>query len=265
MAMQFGACVPAAAAGAAAAMGYEYVEIPAADLCPESPDADFARTAKTIEQAGIPALAINYLVPPSMPFVGPSVDEERLRRYIASVSRRAAALGGTTLVLGSGGARHVPDGFPRPTAEEQFRAFARMAGEEADRNDLGVAIEPLNRTETNLLHTLEEAMAIASTIDHPAVGVLIDAYHMHMAGEPFWHLLPARSLLRHVQVCDQGRAYPGSRSLDLWALFIHLNHIGYAGSVSVECRWTSFSAEGAPALEFVRKASTTTGELAFAP
>jgi sugar phosphate isomerase/epimerase len=246
-------------------MGYEYVEIPASDLWPESPDAAFQPTVDAIESAGIPALAVNYLVPPAIPFVGPSVDGKRLLQYIAVAARRAAALGGKTLVLGSGPARHIPEGFSRSKAEDQFRAFARMAAEEADRNDLSVAIEALNRTETNLLHTLEEATAIASAIDHPAVGVLADAYHMHMAGEPFWHLLPARHQLRHVQVCDLGRAYPGSRSLDLWAFFIHLNHIGYAGSVSVECRWTSFSAEGAPALEFVRKASTTTGELAFAP
>ena len=128
-----------------------------------------------------------------------------------------------------------------------------------------MALEAINRTETNLLHTLEEAVVVADTVAHPALGVLADAYHMHMAGEPFWHLLPAAPLLRHVQVCDHGRSYPGSRSLDLWGFFSHLNHIGYDGSVSVECRWTSFAAEGAPALEFVRSISTTTGELAFEP
>lgn len=263
--MKFGACVPAAAASAAAAVGYEYVEIPAADLAPESVASAFVPTARAIEEAGIPALAINYLVPPSLPFVGPSVDHDRLCRYISVVASRAASLGGRILVLGSGSARHAPPGFPEGKAMEQFRAFARIAAEEAARHDLTVAVEAINRTETNLLHTLEDATSFASDIAHPAVGVLADAYHMHMAGEPFWHLLPARRLLRHVQVCDQGRSYPGSRSLDLWAFFIHLNHLGYDGSVSVECRWTSFAAEGRPALEFVRRASTTTGELGFAP
>ena len=263
--MRFGACVPAAAAKQAAAAGYDYVEIPAADLAPESGETAFGRTARYIERAGIPALAINYLVPPSLPFVGPAVDGDRLRRYIATVARRAARLGGRTLVLGSGPARQVPDGFPVTKAMEQLRAFARTAAEEAARHDLIVAIEAINRTETNLLHTLQEAVAVATTIDHPAVGVLVDGYHMHMAGEPFWHVIEARHLLRHVQVCDQGRAAPGSRALDLWALFIHLNHIGYDGSVSVECRWTSFAAEGVPALEFVRAISTTSGQLAYAP
>jgi sugar phosphate isomerase/epimerase len=263
--MRFGACVPAAAAADAAAMGYEYVEIPAPDLAPGGDEAAFAPTAKAIATAGIPALAVNYLVPATTPVVGPAVDLPALRAYIRVVAERAASLGVRVLVMGSGPARRVPDGFAHETAETQFRDFIRMAGEEAAKHDLTVAIEALNRTETNLIHTLEDAAAVASEIAHPAVGVLADAYHMHMAGEPFWHLLPARHLLRHVQVCDVGRGYPGSRSMDLWALFIHLNHIGYDGTVSVECRWTSFAAEGAPALEFVRTISTTSGELAFAP
>jgi D-psicose/D-tagatose/L-ribulose 3-epimerase len=246
-------------------MGYDYVEIPVADLCPERSASEFTPTARAITAAGIPALAFNYLVPPTLPVVGPAVDSERLRGYVTVAAERAASLGGTVFVLGSGPARRLPVGFPLARGVEQFRAFAHLAAEAADRHGMTVALEAINRTETNFLHTLEEAVEHAQAIGLPAVGVLADAYHMHMESEPFWHLLKTDGFLRHVQVCDEGRSYPGSRGLDLWGFFVYLNHLGYSGTVSVECRWKSFSAEGGPALEFVRSASSTIGELAFAP
>jgi sugar phosphate isomerase/epimerase len=263
--VRFGCCVPAAYAPMAALMGYQYVEVPVPDLHPDEPASAFASTEHAISVAGIPALAFNYLVPPTLPIVGPNVDVDRLRRYMDSVAPRAASLGGAILVLGSGPARRLPEGYPVSTAVAQFRAFAWLAAEAADRHGLTVALEAINRTETNFLHTLADAVEHAHCVDHRALGVIADAYHMHMEGEPFWHLLATDGLLRHVQVCDAGRSYPGARTLDLWGFFAFLNRLGYDNSVSVECRWNSFEAEGGPALEFVRKASATTGELAFAP
>jgi sugar phosphate isomerase/epimerase len=246
-------------------MGYDYVEVPVPDLCPERPASAFTPTARAIAAAGIPALAFNYLVPATLPVVGPAVDLERLSRYVSVAAERAASLGGAVFVLGSGPARRLPAGFPRTYGVEQFRAFARLTAEAADRHGMTVALEAINRTETNFIHTLEEAVEHAHAIGLPAVGVLADAYHMHMESEPFWQLLQTDGLLKHVQVCDEGRSYPGSHGLDLWGFFVYLNHLGYSGTVSVECRWKSFTAEGGPALEFVRSASSTNGELAFAP
>jgi len=103
-----------------------------------------------------------------------------------------------------------PRGFPRAQAVEQFRSFARLAAEAADRHGVAVALEAINRTETNFLHTLAEAVEHAQAIGLPSVGVLADAYHMHMEAEPFRHLLETAGLLRHVQVCDEGPVVPRS-------------------------------------------------------
>lgn len=264
-AMTFGCSVPAAYAQLAAEMGYEYVEVPAADLHPSGTYREFAPTIRAIEAAGIPAAAVNWLVPAVLPIIGPSVDTPSLRRYVRVASERAAALGCRVFGLGSGAARWVPAGFSMATATEQFRAFAIMAAEVAGRRGIVVAIEAINRIEANFLHSFDEAVQTARTIGSPNLGVLADSYHMHMEDEPFWHLLRSGSLLRHVQVSDAGRAYPGSGGIDLFGFFAYLNCLGYSGTVSVECRWRSFIAEGRPALDFVRGASATPVAPTFAP
>jgi sugar phosphate isomerase/epimerase len=102
-------------------------------------------------------------------------------------------------------------------------------------------------------------------IAHPGVGVTADSYHMHMEAEPQRNLLLAGERLFHVQVCDAGRLPPGSHGLDLRSFFVYLNTLGYHGTVAIECAFTHFLAEGAPALAYVRQVAGTTGNLIVQP
>lgn len=262
--MEFGASIPAASAPAAAAMGYDFVELRVSELQPENDDdTGWRAVAGAIEEARVPARTYNFFLPPDLRVVGPSVDRARLRRYVSVAAQRAATLGGVTFVFGSGGARRVPDGFPLDKAMEQYREAVVIAAEEASRHGLGIALEPLNRSEANLLHTIVEAGRVAELVDLPNVGVLADSYHMHMESEPFHHLLATNGLLRHVQVCDTGRLPPGAGHLDMYGFFIYLNALGYDGTVAVESAFTNFSAEGPRALAAVRTAASLRGELSF--
>lgn len=259
--MRFGACIPSAFSPWAAQLGWEFVELDAAELHPAQ-DADVYRTtAQVIGEAGIPALVIQNVLDRTEPVAGPDADLDRCRAVLEATAERAVPLGAEVLILGSGPSRRLPDGFPRDEAAGQYREVARVAGEIAAAHGLAVALEPMNRTEADILHTLAEAVEWAAAIDHPAVGVSADAYHMHMEGEPFRDLLLARDRLLHVQVADFGRAFPGAHSLDLRAYFTYLNHLGYDGSVSAECTWESFVHQGVWALDLMRQLSTSRGEV----
>ena len=52
-------------------------------------------------------------------------------------------------MFGSGGARRVPEGFPKEDAFEQFVEFGKRIAPEARAHGLTIAIEPLCRDETN--------------------------------------------------------------------------------------------------------------------
>jgi sugar phosphate isomerase/epimerase len=260
--MRIGCWVSADQARLAAELGYDFVELPVTELYPEGPTENYEKTKRAIESAGIPALVFNFFLPPTLRVVGAEVDSQRLTAYLGVTMDRAARLGAKTIVFGSGGARRVPEHFPRETAVRQFHDATRLAADEAQRHGLALALEPLNRTETNLIHTVEEAVEHAQVVDHPAVGVLADIYHMYMENEPFRNLFLAQDRLLHVHVCDAGRAIPGSRTFDLWGFFCFLNAMDYTGAVSTECNFTQFASEGGRALSFLREAVTFQGELA---
>lgn len=263
--MHFGACIPSAFAPRAAQFGWDFVELTGGELHPDRPAEVFRDAAAAIEAAGIPALVIQNVLNSTEPVAGPRADPGRSRAVLEVIAERAASLGAKLLVLGSGPSRRLPEGFPTDQAAGQYRDLARAAGDIAASRGLSVALEPMNRTEADILHALTEAVQWAEAIDHPAVGVSADAYHMHMEGEPFRDLLVARGRLLHVQVADYGRTFPGGHSMDLWSFFTYLNHLRYEGTVSAECSWESFMQQGIWALDLMRGLSRSRGEVEVAP
>lgn len=262
--MRIGCSVPMASAGLAREIGFDFVELRVAELDPEGSSKEFAEKARRFERVGIAAETWAFLLPADLKVVGGAVDLERARRWVATSARRAASLGGTVIVVGSGDSRRIPDGFPREEARRQFATFLVAAVDVASKEGVSLAVEALNRTETNFLHSLATATHLVDEIDHPSLGVVADIYHMLVESEPYRHLCIPRERLFHVQLADQGRRPPGTGGLDFGTVFTHLNAVGYRGRVAVEASFADFSREGGPALEFVRRASQVTGALTFA-
>ena len=261
--MRFGCAVPASAASTARSLGFDFVELRVAELFPLEPEAKFRATARLIDQAGIPAETFAFLLPPDLKVVGPTVDRDRVSRWVADALFRAQSLGGHVVVVGSDDSRRIPQGFPAPQALEQFRVFLEGACEAAAKRGIVLALEALNRTETNLLNTLADATGLADRIGRPALGVVADVYHLRMEDEPNSHLLDAAPHLVHVQLADAGRLPPGQGTFDFRTVFTFLNAAGYEGTVALECSFNHFRTEGGPTLAFVREAATSRGQLAF--
>lgn len=111
----------------------------------------------------------------------------------------------------------------------------RQACEEAGKRDLRIAIEPINRFETDLVHTAADAVRMARDVDHPAAGVMLDSFHMTIEEDDLEQaVLTAGNLLIHMQVSENQRGIPGTGLTDWPALARALQTIGYRGIVSIE-------------------------------
>lgn len=73
-------------------------------------------------------------------------------------------LGIKTCVLGSGRSRSVPDGFDRENGLEQIHSALRVIDDEAGEHGIRVAIEPLNRLETNVFTTVRKSVDICRAL-----------------------------------------------------------------------------------------------------
>ncbi|MEA3345429.1 MAG: sugar phosphate isomerase/epimerase family protein [Chloroflexota bacterium] len=252
--MRFGCCAGPEMGDVLVQAGYDYIELSVSrHLQPEMDDADWKTLRRQIEALPLPPEAFNTFLPGDLKVTGPVVDEERIGRYLTVAFERAAELGGQVIVFGSSGARNIPEGFPRGKAWQQLIGFLRRVGEEASRVGMRVSIEPLNRSESNVINKVSEAVRLAQEAGHPQVRALADLYHMVREEEPMEHLIAAGEQLAHVHVADTDRWPPGTGSYPYTEFFSALRRIGYDAHISIECRWEDIGAQCGPALEFLRR------------
>jgi sugar phosphate isomerase/epimerase len=256
--MEFGICTPVETSAAARAAGWDFVEESAQGLLqPLVGDAAWTGSARARSSA-LPVRAVNLLVPASIKVVGPTVDAKQLRAYMTAAITRAASLGIRTLVYGSAGSRMVPDGFDRALAHRQVIDFLRICADVLTpyKNNVVIAVEPLNRGECNFINTLAEALACAREVDHPAIQVLLDSYHLWLENEPLEVIREAGPWLNHVHVSDiEKRAAPGETGqCDYRSFFAAVKSTGYDRTICVEAvGFTDLAAMGPRVLSFLKR------------
>jgi sugar phosphate isomerase/epimerase len=200
----------------------------------------------------VPALACNVFLPAKLKVVGPEVDADALAGYVETALARMERVGAGVLVVGSGGARAVPDGFDREGALEQFAGFLREVAVRAASHRVTVVLEPLRPQETNLLNTVAESAAFLRERDAGPARLLADLYHMREQGEAMDVLGQTVDLLAHVHVAGVGRGAPAPDAQDIEPFVRARRDAGYAGDCSIECSWKDFAAEAPGALDFMR-------------
>ncbi|MBP2366824.1 sugar phosphate isomerase/epimerase family protein [Pseudonocardia parietis] len=171
-----------------------------------------------------------------------SHDDPRQRRqgvdYLRGCIDLAAAVGSPhvagPMYASTGKARMLP---PDERAQ-QFRWAAesiREAADHAGERGVTLAIEPLNRFETDLVNTVERGLELCAATGRDNVGLLLDTFHMNIEEK---HLGAAVRLagdrVFHVQVAENDRGTPGSGHVPWAEFFTALDDIGYRGQVVVE-------------------------------
>jgi sugar phosphate isomerase/epimerase len=154
----------------------------------------------------------------------------RLNEFIAF----AAAVGAPLVTIGSFRgrlARAATDG------RAQLVEILNRAAERAAAAGVRLALEPLNRYETDFVNTAEEGLAFVNEVGNAALGLLLDTYHVNIEEAsweaPFRQLMQAGKLW-HVHLGDNNRLPPGDGMIDFSALVRTLRTLGYCGALSAE-------------------------------
>jgi D-psicose/D-tagatose/L-ribulose 3-epimerase len=217
-----------------AALGFTAVELPVED--PALFDTGALR----------PALGDLGLKPHICGVFGPGRDlanpdpavRARTRAYLTECFRIAADLD-AGFVAGPmyaecGKARQLPADERRREWDLAVSELRLVCKDAADRG-LAIALEPINRFETDMVNTTADALRMIRDIDHPAAKVMIDSFHMTIEEMNLGEAIrEAGKDLIHVQVSENHRGVTGT-GLTPWNDFRDaLRHIGYTGSVVIE-------------------------------
>ena len=167
-------------------------------------------------------------------------DDPQVRRQTVQHLREsilAASEAGASIVAGP---LYCPVGYlpgRRRTRDEWKRAVEgyRQIADDLARNNVILAIEPLNRFETFFLNTAADAAALCDEIAHPNVGILFDTFHANIEEKDIAQgYRTVGKHLKHVHTCENDRGIPGSGHVEWSAVFQALRELNYDGWLTIE-------------------------------
>ena len=105
----------------------------------------------------------------------------------------------------------------------------------AQQRGLQIAIEPLNRFESDLINTADDVMRLIHDVNHSAAKVLLDGFHMAIEERNMEQAITSvGDKLIHVQVSENYRGTPGTGQTSWDSFKKGLTNINYKGVVSIE-------------------------------
>lgn len=213
------------------ALGYDGVELAVRD--PGQLDFDFLTSVLRKNNLPVPALGTGQAyVEEKLSFTDPrkEIRDQAITR-IKSQIMLAAKLN-TMVIIGL--VRGKKESETGSESAERWLVDALRDCASTDSN-VRLAIEPINRYETNLINTVQSGLQLLEKVGRNNVGLLLDTFHMNIEEPSITESIrSAKDHLFHFHVADSNRWYPGAGHVDFRSALDTLKEIGYSGFVSAE-------------------------------
>jgi D-psicose/D-tagatose/L-ribulose 3-epimerase len=215
----------------AAAIGYDIIEVPLFDPA----TTDLERTRDLLRQHGLtPSVSLGLTAETDIS----SADLAVSRAGIAQLHKivdATALIGGTVVagVIGSAWQKYLA-----PATDAGYSnavSGLREVAQEARAKGVVLAVEVVNRFESNLLNTAAQALRFVDAIGEDNVGIHLDTFHMHIEeADAAAAIRSCGSALRYFHVNENHRGYLDAGSIDFAPIFRALVTARYAGAISFE-------------------------------
>ena len=233
-------------------MGYDYIEASAAEILALS-DREIDKLNSLKAEGRFALRYINSFVRADLKICTAARDD--LVAYVETAVEKTARLGVGVIVFGSGVARMRPKEMSLEQGMEKYLDFVAICAKAAKKHGLVFALEPLNKTETNILNSVAEGIEIARNLNLKEIQVLPDAFHMSLENESADITVKNADLISHLHISEApGRVYPGKFGGAYLIEFAKvLKAAGFDKDMTVECVFENFEKEGPLALKFVKE------------
>jgi len=134
------------------------------------------------------------------------------------------------------------------SAEERLRQWQRSASnmkivaDYAASKNIKLAIEPLNRFETDFINTVEQGLDFLELVNFDNVGFLLDTFHMNIEEKDIKDAIKlAGNKLFNFHACANDRGTPGEDHLPWSSIADGLKEIKYDGYLVIESFTTAIT------------------------
>ncbi|MFI5129719.1 MAG: sugar phosphate isomerase/epimerase family protein [Chitinophagales bacterium] len=204
-------------------------------LSPSLTEEQFQQNLVRVKKAKCKVFLCNIFFPGRIKIAGPDVDENRVLGYADTVFSRAKIAGIPFIILGSGGARRIPEGYDAQKAQADFSLLCRKLATVAAKYKIMIALESLEATETNFLITLKSAAEVVRVVNHPNFKLNADIFHMMRESESPQSIIDAADILVYCEIAEkQKRSLPGVEGDDFKPYLRALRKAKYNGYIFIE-------------------------------
>lgn len=219
--------------------GFDVIELPVED----PGDWDPGRAASLLADLGLSATVVLVMGPGRELVAADPATVATTQAYLRRVVDAAVAVGSPVIAgpaYASVGRTWRMSDRERQACYAELRDNLAPVAEYAASGGVRVAVEPLNRYETSVLNTVDQAIQALDGV--PGCGLALDVYHLNIEEQDIPAAIRrAGARIAHVQVCANDRGAPGADHLDWPGIVAALGDAGYEGPLVIE----SFTAENA--------------------
>lgn len=163
---------------------------------------------------------------------------ENAREYIRWLVDAAAELGSPTVIgpmYSAVGKAHLDDTRAREAEWDLSAAGVREMAAYAAPKGVSLALEALNRFETDMINTVSQGLAFIDEVGMENVGLHLDSFHMHLEEKSSGAAIRAAGKkIFHFHACENDRGIPGTGQVRWDEIAGALHAVGYEGPVVIE-------------------------------
>jgi D-psicose/D-tagatose/L-ribulose 3-epimerase len=214
--------------------GFDAVEIAVEDPTHLDPP----RIKVELDRCGLTCCSICGVFPLARDLRGTPERQKASLDYLAKLIDYAVELQSFTVVGPMYSAVGHAELYPPAVKRSQWKTVARnlrKIAQYAESKGVILAMEPLNRWETDLINTCDQALQMIEDVGSPALMVHLDTFHMNIEEkDPVAAIRQAGKRLGHVHACGSDRGQPGNDHNDWVGIAAALKKIGYNRSIVIE-------------------------------
>jgi D-psicose/D-tagatose/L-ribulose 3-epimerase len=214
--------------------GFDFVEIAVED--PANIDPEFVR--KALDDNELECRSLCAATGPGRDLRGNRKEQITSLDYIHALIDIAPVLG-SSLVAGPiysavGRASLVPEDKKQGQWNNVVKNL-KILTKYAEERHVKLAIEPLNRYETDFINTCDQALRLIHDVGSDALMVHLDSFHMNLEEkDPALAIHKAGDKLALLHASGSDRGTPGGDQINWDRIFAVLDHINYQGDIVIE-------------------------------